>query len=263
MRVCPTCQSDRLVHNGSATGKPTKPWKPCGDQCTRTLRGTPLKTQINAGRLYLSGLSMHRSAFLLRVSAQSILNGIRACAKAHAQKPAPMGCILIVALDAMGHSLKTKRCKRWMWQALDPETSPRLAWEGGRRAKVTVQKRVDRRTQGDVKRYNTAHWAPSAALIPQGKRVQSRATTPTLECNHCRQRYWCGRCKRKSILVSKSKAMVDLTSALLAKFWLNGNQDALLSRNHARMPHCLRWGGMASLLGGLGDRFPQQNRWLP
>src|SRR5438128_8387915 len=34
-------------------------------------------------------------------------------------------------------------------------------------------------------------------------------------------------------------------------------------RNDARMPHCLRWGGMASLLGGLGDRFPQHNRDLP
>src|SRR2546426_4281604 len=29
------------------------------------------------------------------------------------------------------------------------------------------------------------------------------------------------------------------------------------------MPNCLRWGGMASLLGGLGDRFPQHNRELP
>src|SRR5439155_20180027 len=37
----------------------------------------------------------------------------------------------------------------------------------------------------------------------------------------------------------------------------------MTSRNHARMPHCLRWGGMASLLGGLGDRFPQHNRELP
>src|SRR6266542_3722390 len=35
------------------------------------------------------------------------------------------------------------------------------------------------------------------------------------------------------------------------------------SRNDARMPHCLRWGGMASLLGGLGDRFPQHDRDLP
>ena len=40
----------------------------------------------------------------------------------------------------------------------------------------------------------------------------------------------------------------------------HGVQEAQGSRNHARMPHCLRWGGMASLLGGLGDRFPQHNR---
>src|SRR5216683_5391814 len=38
--------------------------------------------------------------------------------------------------------------------------------------------------------------------------------------------------------------------------------DGNALRNHARMPHCLRWGGMASLLGGLGDRFPQHNRCL-
>ena len=233
MLVCPTCQSDWLVQNGSATGKPTKQWKPCGDQCTRrTPRGTPLKTQITAVLFYLSGLSMHRSAFLLRVSARSILNGIRACAKEHAQQPAPTGRILLLALDAMGHYLKKKRCQRWMWQALDPETGPLRDWEGGRRAKAPVQKRVDRRTQGDVKMakiYCTAHWAPSAALIPQGKRVQSQATPHTLKRNPGRQRHWGGRCKQKSILVSKSKAMGDLTRALFAKFWVNGNQDELLS----------------------------------
>src|SRR2546426_11998382 len=36
----------------------------------------------------------------------------------------------------------------------------------------------------------------------------------------------------------------------------NNSKSGNPSRNHARMPHCLRWGGMASLLGGLGDRFP-------
>jgi hypothetical protein len=30
-------------------------------------------------------------------------------------------------------------------------------------------------------------------------------------------------------IVSKSKEMVDLTMALFAKFWVNGNQDALIS----------------------------------
>jgi hypothetical protein len=45
-----------------------------------------------------------------------------------------------------------------------------------------------------------------------------------------RQCPWFGRVKRKSIIVSKSKEMVDLTMGLFAKFWVNGNQDALLGR---------------------------------
>ena len=46
---------------------------------------------------------------------------------------------------------------------------------------------------------------------------------------NCRQRHWFGRFKRKSIIISKWQEMVDLTMALFAKFWGNGNQDELLS----------------------------------
>jgi hypothetical protein len=38
-----------------------------------------------------------------------------------------------------------------------------------------------------------------------------------------RQRHWFGRFKCKSIIVSKSKEMVDLTMTLFARFWVNGN----------------------------------------
>jgi insertion element IS1 protein InsB len=58
--------------------------------------------------------------------------------------------------------------------------------------------------------------------------VQSKATTHPIERNHCRQPHWIGRFKRKSIIVSKSQEMVNLTMALFAKFWVNGNQDELL-----------------------------------
>jgi transposase-like protein len=75
MQVCPQCQSDRLVNNGSAAGKPKKQCQQCGYQFTRTTpRGKPLTTKINAVLLYLSGISMNRIAFLLRVSAQAVLN---------------------------------------------------------------------------------------------------------------------------------------------------------------------------------------------
>jgi IS1 transposase len=52
--------------------------------------------------------------------------------------------------------------------------------------------------------YCTDKWATYASVIPQDKLVQSKATTHDIERNHCRQRHWFGRFKRKSIIVSKS-----------------------------------------------------------
>jgi insertion element IS1 protein InsB len=230
MRVCPQCQSDHLVNNGSAAGKPKKLCQQCGDQFTRTTpRGKPLKTKINAVLFYLSGISMNRIAFLLRVSAQSVLNWIRAFAKAHEEKPEPVGKTIVLELDEKWHYLKQKRRKLWNWKALDRDTGQQLDWECGRRDKATLKKMVKRLAQWDVKLYCTDQWATYASVIPQDKLVQSKATTHDIERNHCRQRDWFGRFKRRSIIVSKSVEMVDLTMALFAKFWVNRNQDQLLS----------------------------------
>jgi len=51
----------------------------------------------------------------------------------------------------------------------------------------------------------------------------SKARTHGIERNHCRQCHWFGRVKRRSIVVSKSKEMVDLTMALFARFRVNGD----------------------------------------
>jgi transposase-like protein len=75
---------------GPVAGKPKKLCKQCGFQFTRTTpRGKPLTMRINAALWYLSGVSMHRIAFLLQVSAQAVLNWIRAFATAHPEKPEP------------------------------------------------------------------------------------------------------------------------------------------------------------------------------
>jgi insertion element IS1 protein InsB len=229
MQECPRCHSDRLIKNGSAIGKPKKLCKACGYQFTRTTsRGKPLPTKINAILWYLSGVSMNRIAFLLRVSAQSILNWIRTFAKEHYEKPEPAGKTIVLELDEMWHYLKKKRQKLWIWKALDRDTGQLLDWECGRRDKRTLKKMVERLSQWDVTVYCTDKWASYAALIPQNKLIQSKATTHAIERNHCRQRHWFGRFKRKSIIISKSLEMVDLTMALFAKFWVNGNQDDLL-----------------------------------
>jgi insertion element IS1 protein InsB len=230
MQVCPQCQSDRLVNNGSAAGKPKKLCRPCGYQFTRTTpRGKPLAMKVHAVLLYLSGLSMHRIACLLRVSAQSVLNWLRTLAQEHDEKPEPTSRAIILELDEMWHDLKRKRRQRWIWKALDRDTGQLLDWECGRRDQATLKKLVDRLLPWDVKVYGTDKWATYAAVIPQDTLVQSKAMTHEIERHHGRQRHGFGRFKRKSIMVSTSKEMVDLTIALFAKCWVNGNQDELLS----------------------------------
>jgi insertion element IS1 protein InsB len=230
MQVCPQCQSDRLVNNGSAAGKPKKLCRQCGYQFTRiTPRGKPLAMKVHAGLLYLSGISMHRIACLLRVSAPSVLNWLRTLAQEHYEKPEPPSRAIILELDEMWHYLKQKRRKLWIWKALDRDTGQLLDWECGRRDKATLKKLVDRLLPWDVKVYYTDTWATYALVIPQDTLMQSKAMRHEIERHHGRQRHWFGRFKRTSIIVSKSKEMVDLTMALFAKFWVNGNQDELLS----------------------------------
>jgi insertion element IS1 protein InsB len=230
MHQCPRCQSDRLIKNGSATDKPKKLCKACGYQFTRTTpRGKPLTTKVNAVLWYLSGVSMNRIAFLSRVSVQAVLNWIRAFAKDTYEKPAPAGNVIVLELDELWHYVKNKRQKLWIWKALDRESGQLLDWECGRRDQKTLKKMVDRLTQWGVKLYCTDKWASYASVIPKEKLVQSKATTHALERNHCRQRHWFGRFKRKAIMVSKSEEMVDLTMALFAKYWVNGNQNELIS----------------------------------
>lgn len=68
-------------------------------------------------------------------------------------------------------------------------------------------------------------------MIPTEKLVRSKAKTDGIERNHCRQRHWFGRFKRKSIVVSKSPEMVDLTIALFARFRVNGSVSEISTLN--------------------------------
>jgi insertion element IS1 protein InsB len=79
--------------------------------------------------------------------------------------------------------------------------------------------------------YCTDHWKSFASVIPPEKLVQSKATTHAIERNHCWQRHWFGRFKRKSIIVSKAKEMVDLTMALFARFRVNGKVAEICTLN--------------------------------
>src|SRR5439155_21500073 len=68
-------------------------------------RGMPLRVKVTAVLLYLSGLSMNRTAKLLGVSTPSVMTGIGQFAEVYAQKPEPEGRALVIELGEMWHFL--------------------------------------------------------------------------------------------------------------------------------------------------------------
>ena len=72
-------------------------------------------------------------------------------------------------------------------------------------------------------------WEAYAELIPQGQLYVGKDETHGLERDHARQRHWLARFRRRSIVVSKAKRMVDASIALFARFSGNDRIDDLLS----------------------------------
>ena len=67
------------------------------------------------------------------------------------------------------------------------------------------------------------------SVLPPSKHVQTKAETHRIERNNCQMRHWFGRFKRKSIIISKSMEMVELTIAVFARFRVNGNVFDILN----------------------------------
>jgi transposase len=114
---CKGCGSEAHIKNGFMRGKQRYRCKACGLNFTDTPpRGLPLALKATAVLLYVSGLSMNRTAKLLGVSTPTVQAWIEQFAKVYAQKPAPEGRAVVIELDEMGHYLKNPRGPRFrLW----------------------------------------------------------------------------------------------------------------------------------------------------
>jgi len=72
-------------------------------------------------------------------------------------------------------------------------------------------------------------WKVYPTEIAENDLLQGKSGTVALERNNSRQRHWFARFKRKSLVVSKSLHMVDLTMALFARFHVNGQREDIAS----------------------------------
>ena len=106
---CKGYGSEEHVKNGFMRGKQRYRCKACGLNFTDTPpRGMPLRVKVTAVLLYVSGLSMNRTAKLLGVSTPSVMTWIEQFAEVYAQKPEPEGRALVIELDEMWHFLKKR-----------------------------------------------------------------------------------------------------------------------------------------------------------
>ena len=109
---CKRCGSAEHVKNGLMRGKQRYLCKACGLTFTDTpARGKPLALKVAAVLLYVSGLSMNRTAKLLGVSTPTIQAWLEQFAAAYAQKPEPEGRAVVIELDEMWHYLKKSRSR--------------------------------------------------------------------------------------------------------------------------------------------------------
>lgn len=104
---CKRCGSEEHVRNGLMRSKQRYLCKACGLNFTDTpARGKPLALKATAVLLYVSGLSMNRTAKLLGVSTPMIQTWLEQFAAAYAQKLEPEGRAVMIELDEMWHYLK-------------------------------------------------------------------------------------------------------------------------------------------------------------
>ena len=230
---CPRCQRIDFVKNGFVNENQRYKCKHCWYQWARsTPRGHPPAHKRFSILLYCHGISINAISKLFQVSATAVLKWIRTFAKKQAPKPtlSPRTPV-VLELDEMWHYIGNKQNKLWIWKVLDRRTGHLIDWECGGRNKETLEKLTARLIALDVKVYYTDKWQAYETLLPASKHVQTKAETHRLERNNGLMRHWFGRFKRKSIIVSKSVEMVDLTIALFARFRVNGNVFDILNIN--------------------------------
>jgi hypothetical protein len=66
-------------------------------------------------------------------------------------------------------------------------------------------------------------------VLPVGQRYSGTSETHDIERDNARQRHWLARFRRRSIVVSKAKRMVDVSIALFARFAGNNRIADLIS----------------------------------
>ena len=109
--------------------------------------------RYNAAILYICGLSISCTAFLLGVAPSTVRSWLEWLATEHPPKAIPRGTVVTVELDEMWHFLNSKDEKLWIWKAINHDTGELLNWECGDRSEEIAVDFIERLKKIGAKLY--------------------------------------------------------------------------------------------------------------
>ena len=104
-----------------------------------------------------------------------------------------------------------------------------MDWECGGRDKVPCERLIERLKRWRTRLSCADDYAVYDVLLPVGQLHTGKNETHGIERDNARQRHWLARFRRRSIVVSKTKRMVDVSLALFARFAGNAKTSDLIS----------------------------------
>src|SRR6202007_513441 len=128
--------------------------------------------------------------------------------------------------DASFYQKKTN--KIWLWRAFDPVKRRILPWLLGRRDDATCQKLLDKvEIKGHI--FLTDDWDGFHRLIPEDQLFTGKDLTFPIEQDNSNIRHFLARFRRRTKVVSKPVALVDLSLRLYHHFHDNPRNFAALA----------------------------------
>ena len=104
-----------------------------------------------------------------------------------------------------------------------------MDWECGGRDKATCERLIARLTRWRTRLDCADDYVVYDVVLPVGQLYTGKNETHGIERDNARQRHWLARFRRRSIVVSKAKRMVDVSIALFARFAGNNRIADLIS----------------------------------
>jgi insertion element IS1 protein InsB len=111
---------------------------------------------------------------------------------------------------------------QWIWKAYDRATGRLIDWECG--DERTFRRLFERLARWKVRLFCSDSYVVYPLVLAVGGHYQGTDQTVALERNNAQQRHWTAALRRRSIVVSKSLAMIERRVALFAH--LHVNKDA-------------------------------------